>query len=301
MQPNVWVVVVAIGVVKIGFPVFEDLQDINARPELFGSYTANALWADAHRSKQMLAFHLNESIDVSSRNIDFIDASSAWMIEHFDLGPGKSVCDFGCGPGLYTSRLAKSGAGVTGLDFSQNSIGYARSQAEAASQDITYIQTDYLKAKLSAQFDLITMIMCDYCALSPDQRKKLLGVFQDCLKDNGAILLDVYSMAAFAERQEASFYEKNQLDHFWFESDYFCFVNTFKYEPDAVVLDKYSLFPERGAAETVYNWLQYFSPESLRAEFLDAGFEIAQVYGDVGGGAYSENDPEFAVVARRTP
>ena len=281
--------------------MFEKIKEINARPDVFSVYTADSLWTDEHRSKQMLAYHLNEEIDFSSRNIDFINRSASWIIDRFRLGPGKAVCDFGCGPGLYTSRLARSGAEVTGLDFSENSIRYAWEQAAAAGQAINYIHTNYLTFDPKDQFDLIVMIWCDFCALSPAQRKKLLSIFHQCLKAGGAILLDAYSMAAYGAREEASFYEKNQLDHFWCEDDYYCFVNTFKYDDEAVVLDKYSIFPERGEPETVYNWLQYFTQAGLEDEFSAAGFDVKDVLGDVAGGPFSDQNPEFAIVAQKTP
>lgn len=279
--------------------MFRQLEEINARPDVFEVYTAEALWADDHRAAQMLAFHLDGASDVSSRNAGFIDRSCSWITDTFGLGAGKSVCDFGCGPGLYTSRLARSGAQVTGLDFSKQSIEYARAQALEAAQEITYLHVNYLEFEPRGRFDLITMIMCDFCALSPAQRRELLGIFKDCLKDDGAILLDVYSMAAYTERAEASFYERNQLNRFWCAEDYYCFVNTFKYDADAVVLDKYSIFPESGGAQTVYNWLQYFSPESLGTELSQAGFAVEGTYRDVSGQPSGERDPEFAVVARK--
>ena len=55
--------------------MFEELEKINTRPEPFEFYTANELWTDEHTSEQMLSFHLNEDIDVSSRNAAFIDRS----------------------------------------------------------------------------------------------------------------------------------------------------------------------------------------------------------------------------------
>ena len=42
--------------------MFEELENINARPEPFEFYTAGDLWTDEHTSKQMLSFHLNEGI-----------------------------------------------------------------------------------------------------------------------------------------------------------------------------------------------------------------------------------------------
>ena len=279
--------------------MFGKLKEINRKPEIFELYTADSLWVDEYRSKQMLDFHLNENIDLSSRKIEFINHSSSWIIDHFQLGRGKSVCDFGCGPGLYASRLAKSGAKVTGLDFSENSIRYAEEQAENSKNEINYIHVNYLEFEPEEQYNLIIMIMCDFCVLSPAQRGILLNKFQECLKDDGAILLDVYSMAAYAAREEYSLYEKNQLSHFWCEDDYYCFVNIFKYDDAAVVLDKYTIFQENGKAETVYNWLQYFSPESLAEELSEAGFTVTQIYKDVAGRPYSEQHSEFAVVITR--
>ncbi len=66
--------------------MFEQIKKINERPEPFQFYTAAELWTHAHTSKMMLEYHLNESIDVSSRNKAFIDRSSAWIASEFNLG-----------------------------------------------------------------------------------------------------------------------------------------------------------------------------------------------------------------------
>ena len=50
--------------------MFEQLEDINTRPKPFEFYTAADLWADEYTSSQMLAYHLNTEIDVSSRKGD---------------------------------------------------------------------------------------------------------------------------------------------------------------------------------------------------------------------------------------
>ena len=53
--------------------MFQNLEMINSRPKPFEFYTANELWTNEHTSKQMLNFHLNEKIDVSSRNANSIN------------------------------------------------------------------------------------------------------------------------------------------------------------------------------------------------------------------------------------
>ena len=122
--------------------MFKELKDINSRPAPFEFYTADELWTNEHTSKQMLAYHLNESIDVSSRNLKFIERSVEWVASRFGIDSNTEIADFGCGPGLYTSRLAKKGAKVTGIDFSENSIRYARETAEEQSLNINYIHAN---------------------------------------------------------------------------------------------------------------------------------------------------------------
>ncbi len=122
----------------------------------------------------MLTFHLNEEIDVSSRNAAFIDRSVEWIASHFNVGAGTKIADFGCGPGLYATRLAQRQAEVTGIDFSKRSIRYAKDVAIGEGLSIHYVNQNYLEFETDDRFHLILMIMCDFCALSPTQRKKML-------------------------------------------------------------------------------------------------------------------------------
>ena len=278
--------------------MFNELKEINLRPKPFQFYTADALWTDEHTSQKMLEYHLDESVDLSSRNKEFIERSVKWIVSHFGIDRHIAIADFGCGPGLYTTPFAEHGADVTGIDFSERSIRYAKETAGRKALDIDYVCWDYLEFETEKRFDLITMIMCDYCALSPIQRRKMLTQFKSLLNADGAVLLDVYSLNAFDQRKEMSTYEYRQLDGFWSKEDYYGFLNTFKYDEDKVILDKYTII-EMARTRTVYNWLQYFSPDTLREEFDDNGFKIEEVYSDVAGKTFNSKSPEFAIVARK--
>ncbi|MBI3173569.1 MAG: class I SAM-dependent methyltransferase [Chloroflexi bacterium] len=278
--------------------LFSDLERINARPKPFEFYTASDLWTDEHTSAQMLAFHLNENVDLSSRRHSFIEQSVEWLVSRMEIGQGTRVVDFGCGPGLYTSRLAQRGAQVTGIDFSGRSIKYAREQARAAGLDIQYVNQNYLDFTTDQQFDVVLMIFCDLCALSPAQRQTMLTKFRSILTPGGRIVLDVHSLAMFERRNEETHFEFNLQNGFWSAAPYYGFLNIFKYEAEQVTLDKYTLV-ERARTRTVYNWLQYFSVDSLRAEFREAGLTICGVYGDVAGKPYDAETDEFAVMAEK--
>lgn len=274
--------------------MFKALQKINSRPLPFEIYSASDLWTDDHIAKQMLNYHLNPDVDAASRNASFISKSTAWIIDHFNLNSSKSVADFGCGPGLYTTAFAKTGAQVTGIDFSTNSISYAESIADQHALSINYINQNYLTFSSNIRFDLITMIMCDICVLSPAQRKIMLQKFYDHLAPGGQVLLDAYSLAAFAEREEKATYELNQLNGFWAEDNYYGFLNTFKYEEEKVVLDKYTIIEDAQTRE-IYNWLQYFDPNDLINEFKNCGFGNIELFSNVAGTLFQTDSNEFAM------
>lgn len=278
--------------------LFNELERVNERPEPFSCYTARELWTNDHTSEHMLAYHLNESVNISSRNTAFIDASVAWIVKRFRIQEGTRVVDFGCGPGLYAARFANAGASVTGIDFSPRSIAYARERATREGHPITYVLDDYLTYEAKGEFDVITMIMCDYCALSPKQRSVLLRKFERLLAPAGVIILDVYSHAAYAKREEVAMYEKNLLNGFWSKDDYYGFLTTFKYDDARAVLDKYTIATKEEVRE-VYNWLAYFSPEQIEDEFSKEGLTVVEYVADVAGGAFSPEADEFAVVATK--
>ena len=195
--------------------MFSELERINnARPLPFEFYTAGDLWTEEHVSDQMLAFHLNTDIDVASRKASFIDRSVARIINKFGVRAGTRIADFGCWPGLYAIRLARAQAAVTGIDFSPRSIGYGRAWAERERLAVNFVQQNYLEFETANRFALIMMIMCDFCALGPIQRRTMLRKFHAMLQPDSALLFDVYSLTTFASRAESATYTVNLLDGF---------------------------------------------------------------------------------------
>ncbi len=279
-----------------GVSLFEFLREISRRPEPFSEYTARDLWDDPHIAERMLAYHLDSGVDAASRNHDFIDRSVGWIVRHFQLAPGACVADLGCGPGLYAERLSRSGLSVTGIDFSSNSIRYARETAEREGLDIDYIEANYLEFATDRRFDLVMMIMCDFCVLNPQQRAVMLENFRSMLAPDGAILLDVYGVPWFDERAESTTYAANLMDGFWSDAEYFGFMQTYKYREDLALLDKFTIV-EHDRTRRICNWFQCFTPQGLESEFAEHGLQIAEYFGNVAGDPHDPEAPEFAVVA----
>ncbi|MFC0404476.1 class I SAM-dependent methyltransferase [Enterococcus ureilyticus] len=94
----------------------------------------------------------------------------------------KNVVDLGCGPGLYAERLALKNYNITALDFSENSIDYAKREAKANNLVVDYRHQNYLTWQETERYDLALLIYCDYVALNVEDRKRLLKNILSSLK-----------------------------------------------------------------------------------------------------------------------
>jgi SAM-dependent methyltransferase len=225
---------------------------------------------------------------------------AVWIVGRFDLGAGRRVADFGCGPGLYTTRLARTGAVVTGLDLSARSLEHAESLARADGLSVRYLRQDYLTYRDDARYDLIIMVMRDYCALPPDGRRALLRTVRRHLDPGGSFVFDVDAESAFAAVREQAAYTQTLKDGFWSDRPHFCFHNTYRYDHERVSLDKYVIV-EAERRRTFYNWVRYFSPDELAAELRDAGFADIEIVGDLTGARYDADSQRFAAIATTGP
>ncbi|WP_022666966.1 class I SAM-dependent methyltransferase [Desulfospira joergensenii] len=278
--------------------MYKRLKQICRKPAPYEFYTAETLWTDDHISKKMLEFHLNPDSEPASRNHDFIQNSINWIRDRFKVGPGLKIADFGCGPGLYANAFGEAGASVLGIDFSRRSISHARDQAVKKGLSTEFVQKNYLDFSSDERFDLITLIYCDLCALSPEQRRTLLRSFHGLLAEDGRLLLDVFSLKAFEGRREGSSIEHLLLEGFWSDEDYYGFLQTIKYDDIKVVLDRYAIIQESREWE-IYNWLQYYPVEALAREFHESGFAVSEYYSDVSGAPFDRGSETIALVAKK--
>jgi len=272
--------------------MYDLLYDISKRPEPFSISTVKELWTRPHLAQQMLDYHLSQETDLASRKCESIDLVVEWIDAQLDLSE-KSMCDLGCGPGLYTQRFESKGAKVTGVDFSARSVDYAKTQS---TNTIRYIEADYLLDDLPSGFDIVTLIYTDLCALSPEQRKLLLGRMRGMLNPGGQIVLDVAGIGSFNQREEVTIIQDKMMGGFWAADNYVGIQRTFLYQEECLALDRYVIV-EPGETWQIYNWLQYFTPETIEAELQSAGLKIDEMIGDLTGVPLQPKSDFIGIVA----
>jgi ubiquinone/menaquinone biosynthesis C-methylase UbiE len=166
-------------------------QAIDLPPIAPWSGAAQIPWNDPQFSERMLKQHLSQANDEYSRRVELIQGHVEWL--HFDVLQEKQsrVLDLGCGPGLYTERLARLGHDCVGLDFSPASIRYARERAEKYSLSSEYIEADLTTVDYGGPFDLVFFVYGEFNAFPKPQAAAILARAYEALAPGGSLVLEL--------------------------------------------------------------------------------------------------------------
>lgn len=276
---------------------FDKLIKTVQKPEIYTPGTA-VMWVDEYISTQLLETHLNPDIELASRKETTIASTLEW-IQSKVPGERMNILDLGCGPGLYTEKLAEKGHRVTGMDFSANSIRYARESAVGKKLNITYIQQDYLELEEENRYDLILMIFTDFGVLSPDQRKILLAGIHRALKPGGKFLFDVLNEKFTAKESGSKDWEVAEKG-FWRNGPYLALTESFYYEAEKVTLSQHTVIDEAGEIDVYRFWAHAFSHDDLHKILDSRGFRSTECHENIVPGCdfYRSESVTFCITTK---
>ena len=275
--------------------MYKQLLDyMKNKPEEYES-DSEMLWNDEHISKGMLEAHLNPDIDAASRKHEFISKSVKWISSLCSTKESKKLLDLGCGPGIYAEKFNDMGFEVTGIDFSKRSIEFARNSAVLKQKMIEYVCQNYLDIDYENQYDIITLIYCDFGVLKPVARKLLLLKIRRALKPGGKLILDGFTKNKynnFVEDQKIFYEEKG----YWSMIPYICIERTFRYNEASLFLEQYIVLTET-TCKCYNNWNCTFDRETFSNQLEKAEFAEFQFFSDVTGKVFNENSETICIVA----
>ena len=249
------------------------------KPELYTRGTA-IMWTDEYISKQILDIHLNAQIDLGSRKKSTIEKTTNWILSKVDDRP-LHVLDLGCGPGLYAEILAQKGYRVTGVDFSKNSIDFARKQASIKQLNINYLNENYLQLDMNKnQFDLAILIYTDFCVLQPGERKQLLCNIRKWLKPDGILIFDANSDKELDKKVAPQNWEAAEKG-FWRDRPYLALSQSHVYPNEKVILYQHIISDEDEKTEVYRFYTHFFSENDLKKELGKCGFSKLKFYNNV--------------------
>lgn len=257
---------------------FTDIIEFAKKPQIYAEGNA-VMWTDDHISKQLLDVHLNPDIDLASRRRSNIESTVDWILNSVSLEK-MNILDLGCGPGLYAELMAERGHKVTGIDFSKNSIEYARNEAIKKNLDIEYVNQNYLELCEENKYDLVLMIFTDFGVLTPVARKILLQNVYRALKPGGTFIFDVLS----DKNIEIKITEKSwgmEERGFWRDRPYLILSNSYYYPEDKVILYQHIVIDNSDNIEVYRFWTHFFTSDDLKEMLMKEGFEKMECYDNV--------------------
>lgn len=238
-----------------------DIHNNTSKPKLYEKGNA-IMWTDKHISKQLLHVHLSQDVDLGSRRVGTIDSTVEWILASTEKKQ-LNILDLGCGPGLYSEKLAKKGHHVTGVDFSSNSIEYAKQEAKKKKLKITYLKENYLNLDLKENsFDLVILIFTDFGPLLPEEREQLLINIKKVLKPGGLFIFDVLN----DKNMENKISQKNweaAKEGFWKDAPYLALSDSFVYPDNKVILYQHLVIDEQDNLSVYRFWTHFFSQTDL--------------------------------------
>jgi ubiquinone/menaquinone biosynthesis C-methylase UbiE len=155
----------------------------------------NIPWNEAGFSSRMLLEHLSQEHDAASRRFPIVEQHIEWIHRELLQGQPTSILDLGCGPGLYTTRLARLGHTCTGIDFSPASIRYAQQQAEKEQLACAYHlgdlrAVDFGLGRGDRAYGLVMLIFGEFNVFKPEHASAILEKASRALQIGGRLLLE---------------------------------------------------------------------------------------------------------------
>ena len=237
------------------------VKTLSTKPPLYEKGTA-MMWTDPYISTQLLNVHLDPGVDLASRKTSSITATIQWILSQTNKKQ-LAVLDLGCGPGLYTHLYARQGHEVSGVDFSEVSIEYAREQAKKNDLEINYSCQNYLELEIEDnQFDLITLIYADFGVLIPNERERLLHIVHKALKPGGILVFDVLNDRDLEGKIVPKSWEATEHG-FWKDQHYLVLSESFLYRKHKVILYQHTVLSDDGSHGIYRFWTTFFSHSDL--------------------------------------
>lgn len=260
----------------------------------------NIPWSDPAFSKRMLKEHLSQDHDAASRRAPIIDQHVAWIHTDVLSGAPANALDLACGPGLYTSRLARLGHHCVGIDYSPASIAYAAGEARRDGLHCEYRRQDIRQAEYGGPFGLVMLIHGELNVFAPDDARAILRKCHSSLAPGGHLLLEPHTFDALKSQGQAG--------TSWYSADCALFSDR-----PHLVLEESFWHADHHAATTRHIVLdaatgdvtlhaasyQAYTNDEYRSLLEDCGFRDVRSHASLTGRADGSSPTCLVLVARR--
>jgi SAM-dependent methyltransferase len=254
-------------------------------------------WHDPDFSRRMLREHLSQAHDAASRRSTIIDEHVDWIQRVVLNNQVSRVLDLGCGPGLYSSRLAQRGHTCVGIDFSPASIKYAREVAHSQQLACDYHLDDVRHADYGTGYDLVMFIFGEPNVFRPEELQHILSKAYAALNDGGHILLEVHTLEVVQRlgHQRATWYSLEQ--GLFSDRPHLVLFESFWNEAQSVAIERFYIVDAETSEVTPHSSsMQAYTDDQYRYALQIAGFMDITFYPSLIG-QLDERQPDLIAIA----
>jgi SAM-dependent methyltransferase len=283
-------------------PILMDLMEFlhrNLKPEPWAE-GEKIPWNEPGFSRRMLREHLSQEHDWASRRATTIQKQVDWIHQKILSGQPARILDLGCGPGLYTSRLAKLGHECTGVDFSPASIAYARDYAQKSNLNCLYQLEDLRKADFASGYDLAMFIFGEFNVFTPQDARRILQKAHQAIQPKGSLLLEVHTSDVVRQvgLQASSWYSSNS--GLFSDRPHLFLQENFWDEDRSVATQRYFIVDAQTSRVTRYaSSMQAYTQDQYRNMLRECDFSNIEVYPSLIGEIDPSQPGLFAIVANK--
>jgi len=256
-------------------------------------------WDEPGFSARMLREHLSQEHDAASRRLALVDAHVAWLHEHVLGGAPASVLDLGCGPGLYTSRLARRGCRCLGIDFSPASVEHARAEAERDGLACEYRLCDLREGDFGTGHALALLCYGELNVFRREEVRDLLAAAHASLARGGRLVLELHDEQAVERlgRRAPTWYAT--ASGLFSERPHLCLRESAWFAEERAAVNRYYVVDSAtGEVERHADTMLAWSDAELRQVLGAVGFTDIEARPSLDGAATPSTGDLFVLTAR---
>ncbi|MHC4105447.1 MAG: class I SAM-dependent methyltransferase [Planctomycetota bacterium] len=276
-----------------------DLIERKAAPEPWAEGD-NIPWSEPGFSERMLAEHLSQAHDLASRRFGVIDTHIEWIHQKLLEGRQSKILDLGCGPGFYTSRLAKLGHECVGIDYSPASIKYAAEQTSKEKLSCKYLHEDIRKADFGTGFGLAMLIFGELNVFRPVDATVILKKANHALSGDGVLLLEPHSFGAVKSIGEQPSSWHSAKSGLFSDKPHICLEENFWDRRSSTATKRYFIIDASiGDVARYATTYQAYTNQQYRGLLRECDFEAIEFYSSLGEAKDKYQEDLIAIVAKK--
>lgn len=207
------------------------------------------------------------------------------LTNYLELKQDASILDLACGRGRHAKYLNKIGFDVTGIDLSEESIGYAKQYEN----DRLYFEVHNMCMPYPKQFDAVFNLFTSYGYFEEDiENLRTIQAIKAALKPGGFGVIDFLNAKLAIKNLVPK--EQKQVDHVLF--------NIEKYVEDGFIF-KNIRFNDDGEDHLYTERVKAITLEDFKNYFKLANVKLQAVFGDYHLNEFNEQTSERLILIFR--